>query len=358
MSATPALKRLLVLVMACVIFFPGQAWPSPTPASEGQPPLIVRELAVQGNRRVQEAVILGRVQTKIGAPFTSARVAEDIRTIFALGFFEDVQVKVDEFEGGIKLTFVVVERPFVRDVEFHGNRSISTSPLREKVDLKLGTIYNPVEVQRAREKLSDHYEQEGYFEAQVVPETERLPDGDVKVVFVVTEGRRFTVHRIVIEGARGLSERQVKALMKTQERRFLLFGGILRRQTLEEDIERIVALYHDHGYIQARVEGRAISVDQSRARVTITIRLAEGPQFTVGRMDITGTNVLPAEEVRRQISLAPGEAFSRSKLLESLRGIRDLYSAIGRACAEVHVTLEIAEGSQVVVERIKSPTRC
>ena len=52
-----------------------------------------------------------------------------------------------------------------------------------QVELKLGTVYNPVEVQRAREKLKDHYEEEGYFEVKITPETESFPDGDVKVVF-------------------------------------------------------------------------------------------------------------------------------------------------------------------------------
>ena len=86
--------------------------------------ILVKEIAVQGNRRVQEAVILGRVTAKIGSPFVANRLAEDIRAIFALGFFDDVQVKVEDFEGGVKLTFVVVERPFVRDIVFAGNKKL------------------------------------------------------------------------------------------------------------------------------------------------------------------------------------------------------------------------------------------
>jgi len=92
--------------------------------------------------------------------------------------------------------------------------------------------------------------------------------------------------------------------------------------------------------------------------VTLTIRVVEGPQFTVGKVDIAGTTVLPVEEVRRQLRLAPGQGFSRSKLRESLQAIRDLYSSIGRACAEVNVTLEITEGSEVRVERIRAPATC
>ena len=86
--------------------------------------IIVKELAVQGNRRVQEAVILGRVSAKVGGPFVPARLADDIRAVFSLGFFDDVQAKVEDFEGGVKLTFVVTERPFVRDINFVGNKRL------------------------------------------------------------------------------------------------------------------------------------------------------------------------------------------------------------------------------------------
>ena len=89
--------------------------------SAQQPPILIREITVEGNRRVQEAVILGRVKSAIGAPFSPPQLSEDVRSIFALGFFDDVQLKVEDFEGGVKVGFIVVERPFVRDVDIVGN---------------------------------------------------------------------------------------------------------------------------------------------------------------------------------------------------------------------------------------------
>jgi outer membrane protein insertion porin family len=243
-------------------------------ALRGQPasqrPIVIRELAVEGNRRVQEAVILGRVQSKIGAPFVPAQLSEDIRSIFGLGFFDDVQLKVEDFEGGVKVTFLVVERPFVRDVEFSGNKRLSTSELQDKIDIKLGSVYNPVDVQKAREKLVEAYETEGYFEAQITPEVEKFSDGDVKVVFSINEGRRITIDTIVIRGNKGLTGRQIKKALKTQEREYFILRGKLQRQNLDEDVERILALYNDHGYIQARVEGTDVAVDREKARVTLT----------------------------------------------------------------------------------------
>ena len=327
--------------------------------------ILVKEIAVQGNRRVQEAVILARVGAKIGSPFVANRTAEDIRAIFSLGFFDDVQVKVEDFEGGVKLTYMVVERPFVRDIVFAGNKKEDAATLQDKIDLKLGSVYNPVEVNRGADKLKEFYEQEGYFEVGITPEVEKLADGDVTITYRIAEGRRISIDQIVIEGAQGLTPKQVKGAMDTQEREYIVLRGTVQRQKLDEDVDRIIQLYNDFGYVQARVESYEIQVDREKARATVRVVVVEGPQFKVGGVDVTGNAVLPIEEVRKRIELKTGDVFSRSKLRDSVKGITDLYSAVGRASADVapntlqdiparlvNIVFEINEGPETYVERI------
>jgi outer membrane protein insertion porin family len=349
------------------IFFAGLILPELVAAqqSPSERPIVVKDILVQGHRRVQEAVILGRVGTRIGGQFSPTRLAEDIRSIFALGYFDDVQLKVEDFEGGVRVTFMVVERPFVRDIQFAGNKKADAVTLSEKIDLKLGGVYNPVEVTRAAERIKEYYEEEGYFEVQVTPDATKLPDGDVSVTFRIAEGRKMTIEEIIIEGSKGLTPKQVKEVMATQERQYYILRGTVERQKLDDDRDRIVSLYNDHGYIQARVESADTIIDREKARVTIKIVVVEGPQFLVGGVDVTGNNVVPVEEIRRRIRFKTGDVFSRSKVRESLLGIQALYGTIGRASAEIipqtaqdnvnrrmNLTFEIIEGPEVFVERI------
>jgi len=334
-----------------------------SPAAPARP-IVIRELAVEGNRRVQEAVILGRIRSAVGTPFNPSQASEDLRAIFTLGFFDDVQMKVEDFEGGVKVTFVVTERPFVRDVEFVGNSKLGTTDLQEKIELKLGSVYNPVEVQRAREKLKDAYEEDGYFEVQISPEIEKFEDGDVKVVFNINEGRRITIEKIVINGNKGLKDKQIKEVMAVRERQYFILRGTVQRQKLEEDMERIQGLYQDHGYVQMRIEKYDVAVDREKARVTITVDVVEGAQYRVGNIKLTGVTLVPEEEVRRQLGFKSGDVFSRTALRDGVRNVTDLYSTIGRASADVlprtdqqgtstiEVTIEVTEGPEVYVERI------
>jgi outer membrane protein insertion porin family len=357
-------RRTGAVVLATLGLLVAMADAQPRAPSAPPRPIMIREIAVEGNRRVQEAVILGRVQSGVGTPFNPSQASEDLRSIFNLGFFDDVQMKVEDFEGGVKVTFVVVERPFVRDVEFVGNSKLSTADLQEKIELKLGSVYNPVDVQRAREKLKEFYEDEGYFEVQISAEAEKFEDGDVKVVFTINEGRRITIDKIVIRGNTGLKDTIIKDAMATRERQYFILRGTVQRQKLEEDMERILAVYQDYGFVQMRVEKYDVSVDRERARVTITIDVVEGSQYRIGTIKVAGVTLLPEEEVRRQLGLKSGEVFSRTALRDGVRNITDLYSTIGRASADVvprtdqapgnliDVSIEVTEGPEVYVERI------
>jgi outer membrane protein insertion porin family len=353
----------LTIIVAVVT---GLVAAAPATAQQAPPqPIIIKELAVEGVRRVQEAVLLGRVKSTVGSTFSPTLLAEDIRSIFSLGFFDDVQLRVEDFEGGVKLTFVVTERPFVRDVDFVGNKKLSTTELQEKIDLKLGSVYNPVDVQRALEKLKDFYEDEGYFEVQLTPTIEKFADGDVRVAFSIVEGRQIKIDKIVFQGNAGLTVAQLKDALVTRERQFYILRGKVQRQRLEQDVEQILALYNDHGYIQSRVDSTDVAVDRDRALVTVTFVIVEGPQFRVGDVTVKGVTLLPEKEIQRQIRLKSGDVYSLSAVRESRRRLENLYSTIGRASADivprtdhaqtgniVHVGFEIAEGPEVYVERI------
>jgi outer membrane protein insertion porin family len=326
----------------------------------------VRDITVEGNRRIQPPVVLNRVQTKIGDPFSPTGLREDVRAIFALGFFDDVQVRTEEFEGGVRVIFVVVERPLVREVSFEGNRELKSEDLRDKAAVRVGVLYNPVEIQRAEETIRQQYEEEGYFGASVAARTERTPEGDLRVVFRIQEGPKYYIDRIVIEGNQALTASQVKGAMGTKERfLWILPFAKVHRKVFDEDADRIVALYADHGYLQARVESQEIVPDPKRGKITLRVRVVEGPQFRLQNLTITGNEVLSEVELRSLLTLKEGDVFNRGVVAGGVRAITDRYSSLGRARAEVTPSTEllaesqrvnllvtIKEGDEVYVERI------
>jgi len=112
------------------------------------------------------------------------------------------------------------------------------------------------------------------------------------------------------------------------------------------------------------VESHDITVDRKTARVTITLKVVEGPQFKVKSLDITGNRVLPLEDIRgrsssRRETCSPAEAArDRGRDHAALRLGRARLGGRGapgrpesRRPNGGH-PLEITEGPEVYVERI------
>jgi outer membrane protein insertion porin family len=356
----------ILLSIVLLLLLVGHGLAQESQPAEPRPIPSVRDITVEGNRRIQATAILNRVQTKIGDPFAPAALRDDVRSIFGLGFFDDVQVRTEEFEGGIRVTFVVVERPLLREVSFEGNAEVKTEDLREKAAIRVGVLYNPVEVQKAEEAIRQKYEDEGYFGVQITPRTERTPEGDLRVVLRIEEGPKLHIDRILVEGNSALTAGQIRDAMQTRERLYWIFPfSTVQRRVFDDDVDRVLSLYADHGYIQARVESHEIVPDLERKKVTLRMRVVEGPQFRTGTIAITGNEILSTDEIRRMVRLQEGSVFNRGALRASVRAIVDRYSELGRARAEVDprtvndvqnlkvdVTIPITEGGPVYVERI------
>ena len=95
---------------------------------------IVRKIEVQyvGAPTVTEDRILSRLSTKVGDPFSQAKVDEDIKKLYASGDVENIRILAEpQGDTGVRLIVVVQTRAMLGEVEFLGNAAISTSTLNK-----------------------------------------------------------------------------------------------------------------------------------------------------------------------------------------------------------------------------------
>ncbi|MFL5605776.1 MAG: outer membrane protein assembly factor BamA [Gemmatimonadaceae bacterium] len=225
-----------------------------------------------------------------------------IKALYALGQFEDVQAACELSPDGklAQLVFTLRERPLLGAVDVTGTDRLSRNDVRDRVDLLVGRPLDPAQVARAVQRIDSLYQAEGYYLAQVKPET-TIVNGDVNLMFHVDEGRRLAISGVDITGNRGVSDKAVVAAMATKPEGFLWFNkGELDADKYAADVsEKIPAFYAERGYIDAQVLKDTLKVDRAKGKALVDITVNEGPRYKIGTFEVTGSRHFSNEDIAR-----------------------------------------------------------
>ena len=338
-------------------------WAMPLGWAEEPPRVLAVE--VQGTRAIANETCLAQMQTRPGVPYLESVVSEDIRRLYALGYFTDVRVQTETLPGGIKVIVVVKEKPAVGAIEVGGHRFLQQKRIQELLGVAVGDLYDPRKVKDGIDQIKAHYQRKGY--SQVAIESSASTDetaNTVTVALVVDEGPRMRIARIFLEGNLAFPDRRILKLMKTK-RRALFSAGVYAEQVLEEDLERIRAFYRKHGYEDAAVAHEMLAAPSGRS-LFLHLRVTEGQQHRVGRIAIAGTVLFPEHELRRLLTLKPGAVYNPEALQADLRAIKQYYGDRGYinaqvtpqtrlepATKQVDLAFQIVESELAYVERVE-----
>lgn len=333
-----------------------------------QPP--IKEIRIVGNQRVEREVILSAIGSKEGEPLSRERLSEDVKAIFGLGYFKDVKADVQETPEGAIVTFVVLEKPRVRDVAISGYQRVKREEIEAVLKVKKDDFFEPRAWEESLEAVRQLYASKGYYTAQVFGEVEELEGNEVMLYLDIVEGPRGWITEIRFEGNEVFSDRRLKKVMRTKEKNWLSWltkAGTMNREILEVDLARIRYFYHDHGYLDVEVSEPEIGVSRDGRSLSVVIRVKEGRQYRVGSVEVAGDLIAPKEEILKEVKLEtkPGKVYRASQVERDREKLVAYYADRGYAFCEVspltsrdaqkslvHLRFQIDKGPKVRLGRI------
>lgn len=327
----------------------------------------ITRIEVKGNRRIDKDAILGVMQTREGDIIVPARLREDLKAIFKMGYFTDVKLDISDTPEGRILSVIVQEKPAIRRIIIQGNRKIKEKKILEAMDLKPFTVASETAILENISKIQKLYTEKGFYQARVDYSLEPVTDTEVNLVLKINEGGKAYVKEINFEGNRAFKDKQLRGVMETKEKSLISFitgSGKLNKDVLERDVEKIAAFYFNHGYVRAKVgEPR---IDIRKGNIYITIPVEEGPQFTVGQVDLQGDLLEDKAKLRERLEIVKEKVYSREVVQKDLTTLSDLYADQGYANADitplikeddehkkVDIVFDIRQGKKVYFERIE-----
>jgi outer membrane protein insertion porin family len=223
----------------------------------------------------------------------------------------------------VKLTFSVVEGDVakIKEIRINGNKAFSESTLRGLFDLDTGGIlswytksdrYTKSKLNADIETLRSYYLSRGYLEfkveaSQVSISTDKK---DIAISLDISEGERFTVSEVKLEGSFIGRDDKFKSLVTVSA------GQEYNADKIAETNKAMVAYFGDFGFAFARVTVKP-DIDRVKNQVALTLTADPGQRAYVRRINITGNNRTRDEVIRRELRQFESSWYDGEKLRTS-----------------------------------------
>ncbi|MGH9774807.1 MAG: outer membrane protein assembly factor BamA [Candidatus Acidiferrales bacterium] len=368
---------------------------------------VITHIYFQGNRLRQRDALLAQLFEREGDPYNEDSAKRDFQALWNSQYFEDIRLEVEDdpkVPDGKILIFYVSERPIIRRIEYKGNKSVSESDILDrfkeaKVGLSVEGRFDPTRVKHAQVVIKDLLGEHGHQFARVDAKYERIAATNaVKLTFVIDEGPKVKVGRIIIQGNHVFSSRRIIRAMRHSRPvgvplgplgSFDLWSKTYDRRKLDEDLEvGIRGLYQDHGYFKVVVRDPILkTVDVNRSGIpgplpipvvgkvhgkqtNIVIPIEEGDRYRMGKITVRSLDPdqplqFKQEFLERAFPLKQGDVFAADKIRKALEDYKKLYGTFGYIdfTAEpdldfddvhkiINVTLKLDQQKQFFVRRI------
>ena len=325
----------------------------------------ISTVRIQGLKFINPEVIKPLIPFGKGAIVTRDTLAQTLKDLYKLGYFQNVEAYTKFTENGIDLIFVFRELPIVQKIEFEGNEEISDDDLIKELGIDLtkkqtsgtavpfgsvgpelaqklatlkkglGRVFSTAEINEMVKKIKKLYEKEGFYNTKV----SYYFRGNT-LVFKIDEGKKAYIKKIEIIGNKKVSDREIKKVMETKERNvfFLRFHPRLDKDILYEDIEKIKQLYINKGFLEVEVEEPIIELKHNE-QYYIYIKIKEGARYRIQSVKLENNLFYTDNEIFSKLKkkIKPNQYYDGEALEKLRRIIADKYAELGFIFSRVEI---------------------
>ncbi|MDD9950157.1 MAG: outer membrane protein assembly factor BamA [Zetaproteobacteria bacterium] len=334
----------------------------------------VERIEVYGNGKVEDEAIMLQMETKEGDVFLEEQIAADIRSIYDLGYFSDVQAFAtpSSLPERVIYQIKVEEKPAIVKIAFHGLEELKEKDIENAMETRLYTILNESQINHDIRMIEKKYMEKGYFLAQVSYTLKETSANEVEVHIHVGKLSQVRVGDVSILGNHSFTDVELiqNLMLRPFARWNATFGAksFFHDEFLKRDTEYLAYFYKNEGFAQVQVSEPLVFLDPDKSHARIQFSLTEGTRYHVGSLKISGdvgAETYTEAYLREQMLLQESELFRYQKFSTDIEKLTDLYGDLGYAYADVdprvtydkeralaHIEIVIAKGAKVYFGRL------
>lgn len=311
----------------------------------------VDSVEIEGNKKVESEAITEKLSIRPDMMLDNYLLRKDLSRIYDMKYFEEVEAYHKIKDGKNILLFRLKEKPIISKITFDGNDEINDDDLKEQVKTKEFNILDISTLKNDVLLLQKHYEEKGYFLAQATYKLIDNKNGSVEVKFKIKEWDKVRVKKITFLGNKALADEELKSFMQTHEESYFSFlsgSGNFKEINFQTDVERLKYFYKTRGYLQINIQNPEVTASEDKKWIFITVRLTEGPQFSINNVSFNGELLFTEKEMMEKLKIKSGDIYNEENLRLDIQTLTEMYQDKGYAFANVLRTLEIVPGENKV----------
>ncbi len=169
--------------------------------------------------------------------------------------------------------------------------------------------------------LISKYNNAGYRDARIVEDSVYSPDDKSLNIYIkINEGNKYYFRNIEWVGNTIYTSNQLTKILDIHNGDVYNQSKLQNRLFVDEDA--IGNLYYDGGYLFFSATPQELNIENDS--VDLRIFISEGPQARINNVIIAGNTRTNDQVIRREIRTLPGELFSRTDLIRSVRELANI----------------------------------
>jgi outer membrane protein insertion porin family len=259
----------------------------------------------------------------------------------------------------VKLTFTVTEGgpSKIKEIRINGNQAFSEGTLKDQFTLDVGNWlswytksdrYSRTKLNADLESLRSYYLARGFLEFRVDSTQVAIsPDKqDISITINVTEGERFVVSGVKLEGNYLGKDDEFKALVK------IGLGQPFNAEKVTETTKAFNDYFGKFGYAFARIDVRP-EIDRVNNRVNFVLQADPSRRAYVRRINVAGNNRTRDEVIRREFRQLESAWYDGDKIKLSRDRVDRLgfFTDVNIETQEVPATTDQVDLTITVVEK-------
>ena len=296
--------------------------------------IIVEELPVVNSFRYvgNKAISKGKIDEvgiiRIGTYWSPIVQAENTRRLLAEyqskgHYIVDIEYIVREVADGLDIRIVIEEgkKTVVRAINIHGNREIETKKILKTMKTKHRRFLRSGkwEEERLQEDLVaiiEYYNKEGFLDARIISHDEYIEENRYKIINIyIEEGERFFFRSLSISGNVHFNDELVLSNFSFRE------NDIFNMEAFNKQLGSVAEMYFEDGYIYADFDPHIL---KDANYINVNLVIVENTRAQIHKVHITGNTKTKEKVIRRQLVIAPGDFFRRSRVIRSQQNVYNL----------------------------------